>query len=273
MPGDAPLAATICVVNYRTLELTRLCLRSLRRFTGAPHEVVVVDNDSRDASLDYLRGLRWIRLVERRADPPDPSAPWAHAAALDAGLAACRTPIFVSLHSDAFVRRAGWLESLLAPFAADPRVASVGTGKIEGKPAWRRLLARAGAPLDAVRRRLLGRAPPAARERHFNRTICCLYRADVLRRERLGFVMGLDDGFTAGQMLHYELEDRGHATVALPERALEPLVVHLGHATQVVNAREFSLRRRTVAATERRIARLLASPEARAILADDSLDR
>ena len=42
--------ATICIVNYKTLDFTRLCLRSIRKFTDYPYEIVVVDNDSNDDS-------------------------------------------------------------------------------------------------------------------------------------------------------------------------------------------------------------------------------
>ncbi len=44
--------ATICIVNYRTLDFTRLALRCIRKYTKHPYEVIVVDNDSRDDSLD-----------------------------------------------------------------------------------------------------------------------------------------------------------------------------------------------------------------------------
>ena len=43
--------ATICVVNYKTLDMTRLCLRAIRLFTTYSHEVMVVDNNSQDDSL------------------------------------------------------------------------------------------------------------------------------------------------------------------------------------------------------------------------------
>lgn len=42
---------TIIIPNYRTVDLTKLCLRSLRRHTNLERvRVIVVDNDSQDAS-------------------------------------------------------------------------------------------------------------------------------------------------------------------------------------------------------------------------------
>ena len=68
MQDPAKGKATICVVNYRTVDFTRLCLRSIRRFTEYPCEVIVVDNNSQDESLEYLKSLRWIRLLQRNTD-------------------------------------------------------------------------------------------------------------------------------------------------------------------------------------------------------------
>jgi GT2 family glycosyltransferase len=54
MPDLIRGKATICVVNYKTLDFTKLCLRSIRKFTKHPYEVIIVDNDSQDSSLEYL---------------------------------------------------------------------------------------------------------------------------------------------------------------------------------------------------------------------------
>ncbi len=57
MPDLIKGKATICIANYKTLDFIRLCLRSIRKFTSYPYEVVVVDNNSQDESLDYLKSL------------------------------------------------------------------------------------------------------------------------------------------------------------------------------------------------------------------------
>ena len=51
--------ATICITNYKTLDLTRICLRSIRKFTSYPCDVGVGDNDSKD--LQGLRDLSQLR--------------------------------------------------------------------------------------------------------------------------------------------------------------------------------------------------------------------
>jgi glycosyltransferase involved in cell wall biosynthesis len=264
--------ATICVVNYKTLDFTRLCLRSLRKFTRYPYEVIVVDNNSQDASLDYLRLLKWIRLIERQPEPGEPGGGHAHAAGLDLGLAQCNTEFFVSLHSDAFVQKEDWLGGLVAYFDTDENIACVGSGKIELVPQWRVWL-KYVTDLRTFKRKLLREPDAVGKYRYYNRTICCLYRTDVLRRENLSFLIGRDQSLTGGKKLYFELVDRGYKTVALPPRAMGKYVVHLAHATQVINPQEFPVRRHTIEKCSGLIERVMARPMVQEILADDSLDR
>src|SRR4030042_3034176 len=107
---------TICIVNYKTPDFIRLCLRSIRKFTKYPYEVLVIDNDSHDESLDYLKSLGWIRLIERRAKEGESVGGYAHGAGLDLGLENCNTEFFVSMHSDTFVRKENWLSGLVGYF-------------------------------------------------------------------------------------------------------------------------------------------------------------
>jgi glycosyltransferase involved in cell wall biosynthesis len=262
--------ATICVVNYKTLELTRLCLRSIRKFTKYPYEVIVVDNDSRDDSLEYLKRLSWIRLIERRGRN-DLSGGYAHAAALDLGLANCNTEFFVSMHSDAFVKKDGWLTNLVGYFNNDDNVACVGSGKLDLAPAWRVILKKA-TDLRAFNRRLLGKPDSIGKSRYYNRTICCIYRTDILRKENLSFLMDTEKGLTGGKRLYFELVDRGYKTVELATSEMSQYIVHLAHATQAVNRQEFNLRKRTIKKCNGLIAKVMSSVTVQRILADSSLD-
>lgn len=263
--------ATICIVNYKTLELTKLCLRSIRKFTHYPYEVVVVDNDSQDASLDYLKSLGWITLIERRAKPGDLGGGVAHAAALDMALDKCTTEFFVSMHSDTLVQADGWLADLMRYFEKDRSVQCVGAGKLELIPQWRIILKKA-TDLRTFKSRLLREPDPLGKRRHYNRTICSLYRTDTLKKENLTFSMDRDIGFTGGKKLYFELVDRGYKTVELAPRVMGRYVVHLAHATQVVNRTEFPVKRRTIAKCTRLMERIINSDMVQDILADESLD-
>lgn len=264
--------ATICVVNYKTLDLTRLCLRSIRKFTCTPYEVIVVDNDSQDASTEYLRSLKWIRLLERKDKTNDSSGGYAHAAALDIALAQTQTEFFAAMHSDTFVHRDNWLDDLLALFQDDPQVVCVGAGKVELTPAWKIWLKKA-TDFKTLTRKLLRTPDPLGMHRYYNRTVCSIYRTEILKKENLSFLMDRDKGLTVGKKLYFELVDRGYKTVELSDGFMRRYLYHLAHATQVINADRFNLRNRTVRKTGRLMDKIMQSEQVRQILADDSLDQ
>jgi len=264
--------ATICIVNYKTLEFTRLCLRSIRKFTKYPYEVIVVDNDSQDESLEYLKGLGWIRLIERHSRGETAGGGYAHAAGLDLGLENCTTEFFVSVHSDTFVRKDNWLAELISYFDNNEEVGCVGSGKVELAPKWRVLLKRA-TDFRTFKRKLLREPDPVGKFRYYNRTICCIYRTDILQRENLSFLMDRDKGLTGGKKLYFELVDRGYKTVELPSEVMGQYIIHLAHATQVVNPREFALRKRTVRKCHRLVEKVMSSAIVKNILSDETLDR
>ena len=264
--------ATICVINYKTLDFTRLCLRSIRKFTRYPYEVIVVDNDSRDESLEYLKRLSWIRLIERRHKAGEPRGSYDEGAALDLGLQSCNTEFYISMHSDTFVQKDNWLTELISCFRNDENIACVGSDKIELTPKWRILLKKA-TDFKSFKRKILQKPGSISRFRYHNRTICCIYRTDVVRRENLSFLMGRDQGLTAGQKLYFEFLDRGYKTVELPVSIMGQYVIHLAHATQAVNPQEFPLQKRTVKKCNRIIDKILSLEIIQNILTDNSLDR
>jgi glycosyltransferase involved in cell wall biosynthesis len=263
--------AIICVVNYKTLDFTRLALRSIRKFTRYPYEVIVVDNDSQDESLEYLKRLSWIRLIERRPDPDEPRGGFSHASALDLGLENCNTEFFVSMHSDTFVQKNNWLAELISHFDSDENIACVGSGKIELTPKWRTLLKKI-TDLRTFKRKLLRELDQLGEYRHYNRTICCIYRTGILRRENLSFLTDRDKGLTSGKKLYFEILDRDYRTVELPASVMGQYVIHLAHATQVINPREFNLRKKTVRKCHRLADKVMSSNMIQSILTDDSLD-
>ena len=131
--------ATICIVNYKTLDFTRLCLRSIRKFTDYPYEIVVVDNDSNDDSLEYLRSLKWIRLIERNHQQASRGAATTMRSSRH-GLVLLQYRI---LRRDAFrhLRKKTQLATeLVSYFNDDEKIACVGSGKIELTPLWMQLL-------------------------------------------------------------------------------------------------------------------------------------
>ena len=262
--------ATICIPNYKTLDFTKLCLRSIRTFTKYPYEGIVVDNDSRDKSLQYLKNLSWIRLIEQQGGDKLTGS-YAEATALDLGLQMCNSEFFVVMHSDTFVKGDDWLAELIGYFGSEESVSCVGSGKIELTPRWRILLKKA-TDFKAFKRRILREPEARGKFRYHNRTICCIYRTEVLRRENLSFLMGKEEGLTAGQKLYCELVDHGYKTVELPPSIMGQFVYHLAHATQVVNPQEFALRKKAVRKCNRILDKVLSLEIIQDILTDESLD-
>lgn len=275
-----PGKARICIVNYKTPVFTKVCLRSIRRFTTYPYEVVVVDNDSKDASVEYLRSLSWIRLIERRPKPNDLRGSYDQGSAYDLGLESCDTEFYVVMHSDTFVLKQNWLTELIGYFDNDLNVACVGSGKIELAPAWRTVLKKA-TDLQTFRRKLFSpigdalrhKPDPFGKFRYHNRTICCLYRTDILHREKLSFLMDHDKGLTTGKKLYLELVDRGYKTVELPALKMKQYVFHLTHATQIANPQKFPLGRSTFEKWSRVINKIMESELVQSLLVDNSLDK
>lgn len=267
-----PGQATICVVNYKTPELIRVCLRSIRKFTRTPYRVVVVDNDSQDESLEYLQSLKWIQLVARRFGAEKIVGSDAEGSGLDLGLQACTTEFYVVMHSDTIIRKDNWLAELLAYFESGPDVACVGSDYFEIRPRWRVLLQQA-TNVKALVRRI--RNDPRERDffRWHNRTICCLYRTAVLRREKLSFLTGRERRLTAGQGLYLELLHRGYPTVELPRSVLGQYVVHLNHGTMVLNPQEFARGGKPIKAHRTQVPQVMSSSWVAELLRDSSLDR
>jgi N-acetylglucosaminyl-diphospho-decaprenol L-rhamnosyltransferase len=114
----APDAAVV-IVNYRRAALVERCVASVRANSGGLDlETVVVDNDSRDGSVERLRaalpGVAVLALSANRG----------FAAGVNAGFRATRAELVIVLNPDTEVR-AGALEALLACLREHPRTGVV----------------------------------------------------------------------------------------------------------------------------------------------------
>lgn len=115
MTNDALDSLTAVVPNFETPDETSRCVRALEG-EGVPAErIVVVDDCSRDESLERLRaaldGPTLLRLDENRG----------YAAACNAGARALPGGTYAFVNSDAFVHRPGSMAALVKTLAR-PRV-------------------------------------------------------------------------------------------------------------------------------------------------------
>ncbi|MBM4017242.1 MAG: glycosyltransferase [Planctomycetes bacterium] len=264
--------ASIVIPHYRTADLARLCLRAVRRLTDHPFEAIVVDNHSQDGSLDYLRQVGWIRLIERGPET-EPDAVFAHASAMDIGTAAARGRWLVSLHTDTIVRRDGWLGAFVARLKDNPRAAALGADKIETDAAWYRAMKRLWNThrMKALARRAAGLPPdPRHAPAWYPRSFCAVYRLDLVRQ--LGLSWQPAPGHPTGDLLYRGLLAAGYEGIRLPGDEMRACVEHVAHATALV-ARGGLGHWRGNQKVRRALARVMGSQLAQELLADDSLDR
>lgn len=114
--------ASVVVLTWNALEHTKRCFESLLAHTDARHELVFVDNGSTDGTVAWLAGLSARRPGTRVVLN---AANLGFAAGNNVGIAAAAGDFVVLLNSDTVVTP-GWLERLLQPALADPRVGLVG---------------------------------------------------------------------------------------------------------------------------------------------------
>lgn len=263
---------TILIPNYKTPEITKICMRLLRKYTDFSQvEVIVIDNHSDDESLAYLKKISWIKLLER--NPTEPETPViSHARAIDLALQEVKTPYVLSIHTDTFVKNKQWLEVLLAPFANNPKLAGVGSWKLESKPQWRIW----GIQLEQYCKYLLNRffgyqsynKDRLDIEARYLRSHCAIYKTEVIRALNTRFG---DEETTAGKIMHRKMLAAGYEMLFLESAQLGKYIDHLNHATSVFNP-ELGSKLRTIKEGQQRIKQKLRGIDATAILNNPSLD-
>jgi GT2 family glycosyltransferase len=264
---------TILIPNYKTKSLTQLCLRLIRLHTDQNMiKVVVIDNDSQDDSLEYLRRLSWITLLERKAVPGQ-GATSAHSEALDMALKSVTTPFVLSIHTDTLVKHPNWLPFLLQQIEQDANVAGVGSWKLESKSWWRQTLKALERNVQRVYFKIIGKTQHGlegvGKNYYYLRSHCALYRTDLLRAHGLTFS---DGDMVAGKAMHQKLVEAGYRMIFLPSDVLVSYVEHINHATTVLNP-ALSTREKSVIKGMRRVEQSLARMNAAAILQSDHLDK
>ncbi len=92
LPSGMPLKTgnmgdhvSIVILTFNEIEYTKQCVESIRRHTPEPHEIIFVDNGSKDGTLQWLRelvkentGYRLIEKVRREHSQAHAGAPRNH---------------------------------------------------------------------------------------------------------------------------------------------------------------------------------------------------
>lgn len=260
---------SVLIVNFKTPELTKICLRLLNLHSDLSLlEIIVVDNRSDDESVAYLRGLSFIKLIERQTVPGE-SAAEAQGRALDLGLAEVTTPLVMIMHTDTLVMSDEWLDALTAPFEKDRKLAGLGSWKLRTFSPLQRLGksvedAFRSYVMAPFRGRKWGERPARHKPHYYLRSHCAVFRTDLLRQCTTGFA----GPGPVGQAVSRELAAAGYKLRFLSAGEIGQYVCHLNHGTRMLQA-DAGVDR---AAALRRLRRAMARMHCRQILADDRLD-
>lgn len=264
---------SVLIPNYRTPDLTRICMRLLRKHSDHSRiHVIAIDNDSRDASTEYLRSLDWIELIERPGVPGE-DGPAAHSDALDMAVKQVTTPYFLSMHTDTLIRQPGWLDFLLSHIEGKADVAGVGSWKLESKTPIRRWAKSLERSVQSAWYDVTGKTDHKlegkGRNQLYLRSHCALYRTGPVRELGLEFRVDPLKQLCCGENMHRELERAGYKMKFLESESLGRFMDHINHATSVLNPGSTSS---PSTRNLRRVHTALKAIDAQAILADNTLD-
>lgn len=118
---------SIIILNWNGREILRNCLNSIKKHTKYKnHEVIVVDQGSKDGSIEMLRKeFPYVRLVRNKENVGIPKGS-------NQGMKIAKGDYFIFLGNDTLVTD-GWMEALVEVAESDSRIASVGATLIDKK--------------------------------------------------------------------------------------------------------------------------------------------
>lgn len=231
--GSSAASVSIVLVNYKTVRLTKLCLSLLySRLNSRIVEVIVVDNDSADESVDYLRSLSWIRLIERKVPSKEPPH-IAHAQALDLALVACQGDYLLALHTDTLIHNMGILDLMLESILCQPNAVAVGCVDQRYRSLPQRLWRRAK---NQIKSHGMGRSGSGSPYQHdsalqkdsYLKSFCCLWDVKALRELQLRFCHG---GRNPGYSMQDKLRESGFTLVHLRTKEVFSFLSHVQSGT------------------------------------------
>ena len=121
---------SIISVAVESPEWAELLIKSIRKYTILPHEIIIIDNGSQEDNLATLRQMAkqgWIKLVENGENR-------GHGGAIDQGVVlACGRYVCVT-DIDSHFQREGWDADLLALYQANPQTRLIGMLGPDHKP-------------------------------------------------------------------------------------------------------------------------------------------
>lgn len=229
---------SIALVNYKTLELTKITLELLKKHIDsgalpqARVDVWVVDNHSEDASVEYLRSLDWIHLIEREAEGKEEGFV-AHGKGLDLILQSINTDYLFLLHTDTFIYDPVVFEWMLSMCRQDANVAAVGCleqiNRGYVRTAWR-IVTRFIKHYYRRMKRFLGlrgKDPKPYLEQYI-KSFCALWNVALMKQYHYTFLM---ENRIPGYALQDKMTAHGHKVVTVSPMKLFQFLDHIEAGT------------------------------------------
>jgi hypothetical protein len=223
---------SVVLVNYKTPEITRICLDLLRepaRKLG--FSVWVVDNNSADESTTYLRSLDWINFLERTPAADEPGF-MGHGYALDMVLERANTDFLFLLHTDTFVYDPAVFGMMLNE-CRKMNVVAVGCldqiyrGQLRNQ--WR--VATRFLKYHARRLKIavgLKSRPPKIYREQYIKSFCSLWDTKFIRAHGWTFSM---DGMIPSYAIQDKVRETGHKIKYIPARKMFRYLDHIEAGT------------------------------------------
>lgn len=109
---------SIVILSYNQVEFTKNCLDSIRRNTNAPYEVIIIDNNSNEETIQYLREQEDIILIENKENK-------GFAGGSNQGMKIASGEYILLLNNDTIVTK-GYLENMIKLLESDSEIGIVG---------------------------------------------------------------------------------------------------------------------------------------------------
>ena len=186
---------TILIPHYKTLSLIKLCLQYLKKYTDLNKvKIIIIDNNSADGTVEFLRTVKWVSLIERKTNKQDDPGHM-HAKALDLGLEKVDTPYVLSIHTDTFVVNEKWLDFLINELEKSKNIAGVGSWKLGYISPFKLIMKRIEQFLQTkiwypIIRKKSHKISGLGDNYYYLRSHCALYRTELIKKYGNGFFEG-----------------------------------------------------------------------------------
>jgi glycosyltransferase involved in cell wall biosynthesis len=250
---------SVIIPQYKTEWFIRLCLRSLRKYSKGDVQVIVVDNNSCDGSVEYLKTVSWIDLIENKSALVGIQG---HRQALDLALSMVKGDWVCFIHSDTIMLKYGWDQYLLEKLKKSKAVGLAPKHSYSNK--FDSSLNKFSRRLREIREHILH--PERVKNRRL-KSYLYFIKKDFL--EKFNYKFSNEKGEVGDEFYHKYINGR-HPFIFLNREETEPLLWHTNNATSLATGQiqEAKLRKKF----KSRLV-TLDNYEISEILMDDSLDK